>query len=116
MADAREATLAADWLGAARRATEALRAILADSPTTAERVRETGSQGEGGDRTLIIDADAEAAVVTEIERLHADGGRFTLVSEERGTVDYGSPDVLVIVDPIDGSMNAKRGLPHHSIS
>ena len=24
--------------------------------------------------------------------------------------------MIVIVDPIDGSMNAKRGLPHHSIS
>jgi myo-inositol-1(or 4)-monophosphatase len=116
MPDAREATLTADWLGASRRAAEALRQILADSPTTLERVRETGGQGEGGDRTLIIDADAEAAVVAELERLHDDGARFTLVSEERGTVDYGSPDVLVVVDPIDGSTNAKRGLPHHSIS
>ncbi|MEA2296515.1 MAG: monophosphatase, partial [Solirubrobacteraceae bacterium] len=68
------------------------------------------------DRTLIIDAEAEAAVVTELERLHGEGARFTLVSEELGTRDFGSPDVLVVVDPIDGSTNAKRGLPHHSIS
>src|SRR4051794_12220430 len=116
MPDAREATLAADWLGACRRAAEALHQILADAPTTAERVRETGDRGEGGDWTLIIDSDAEAAVVRELDRLHADGARFTLVSEELGIRDFGSPDVLVVVDPIDGSTNAKRGLPHHSMS
>jgi myo-inositol-1(or 4)-monophosphatase len=38
------------------------------------------------------------------------------VSEERGFVDFGSPGVRVVVDPIDGSMNAKRGLPHFALS
>src|SRR5919199_4523042 len=116
MADAREATLAADWLGASRRAAEALRAILADNPTTTERVRETGDRGEGGDRTLVIDSDAEEAVFAELRRLHDEGARFTAVSEERGSVDFGSRDVVVVIDPIDGSLNAKRGVPHHSIS
>jgi myo-inositol-1(or 4)-monophosphatase len=108
--------LAADWLGASRRAAEVLHDILMERPTTAERVRETGSLGEGGDRTLVIDADAESAVLKELDGLHRDGARFTVVSEERGTIDYGDPGVLVIVDPIDGSVNAKRGLPHHSLS
>ena len=112
----REATLAADWLGASRRAAEALRDILHERPTTAERVLETGDRGEGGDRTLQIDADAEAAVLAELQHLHDRGARFTVVSEERGTVDFGDPGILVVVDPIDGSINAKRGLPHHSIS
>jgi myo-inositol-1(or 4)-monophosphatase len=111
-----DATLDADWLGASRRAAEALRDILIARPTTAERVRETGELGEGGDRTLLIDADAEEAVFVELDRLHAEGARFTAVSEERGVVDYGDPGVVVVVDPIDGSMNAKRGLPHHSMS
>jgi myo-inositol-1(or 4)-monophosphatase len=105
-----------DWLQLCRRATDALRRILADSPSTAERVREVGTRGEGGDRTLVIDARAEDAVFAELEALHEEGLRFTAVSEERGTIDFGDPDVLVIVDPIDGSVNAKRGLPHHSIS
>ena len=105
-----------DWLQLCRRATDALRAILADAPSTAERVREVGTRGEGGDRTLLIDAAAEDAVFAELERLHDEGLRFTAVSEERGTIDFGDPDTLVIVDPIDGSVNAKRGLPHHSIS
>jgi len=105
-----------DWLGAARRAAQALTAILEEHPTTAERVVETGERGEGGDRTLEIDAAAERAVFAELERLHDDGARFTVVSEERGTVDYGGTGTLVIVDPIDGSMNAKRGISHHALS
>src|SRR5687768_17219513 len=105
-----------DWLGASRRAAQALSAILAANPTTAERVVETGERGEGGDRTLEIDAAAERAVFAELERLHDDGARFTVVSEERGTVDYGGHGTLVIVDPIDGSMNAKRGISHHALS
>jgi myo-inositol-1(or 4)-monophosphatase len=105
-----------DWLGAARRAAAALRVMLAERPTRAERVVETGTRGEGGDRTLEIDALAEQAVLAELEALHKAGARFTVVSEERGTVDYGGDGVLVVVDPIDGSMNAKRGLPHHCVS
>jgi myo-inositol-1(or 4)-monophosphatase len=105
-----------DWLRASREAAQALGAILASKPTTAERVVETGERGEGGDRTLEIDAAAEAAVFEQLERLHEAGARFTVVSEERGTVDYGGGGTLVIVDPIDGSMNAKRGISHHALS
>src|SRR3954451_25030423 len=81
-----------------------------------ERVVETGETGEGGDQTLVIDAAAEDAVFAELERLHDDGARFTAVSEERGVVDFGDPDILVVIDPIDGSLNAKRGLTHHALS
>src|SRR5918992_5630114 len=105
-----------DWLGAARRAADALSAMLAEKPTIAQRVIETGERGEGGDRTLEIDAAAERAVFAELERLHDEGARFCAVSEERGLVDFGDPDVTVVVDPIDGSMNAKRGMPHHALS
>jgi myo-inositol-1(or 4)-monophosphatase len=114
--DARERTLAADWLGASRAAASALREVLEARPTTAERARETGTRGEGGDRTLEIDALAEDAVFAELDRLHAGGARFTAVSEERGEVSFGDAGVVVVIDPIDGSMNAKRGLPHTSIS
>jgi myo-inositol-1(or 4)-monophosphatase len=105
-----------DWLGASRRAAAALRAMLAERTTVADRVVETGTRGEGGDRTLEIDALAEEAVFAELSTLHAAGARFTVVSEERGTVDFGGEGVVVVVDPIDGSLNAKRGLPHHCVS
>jgi myo-inositol-1(or 4)-monophosphatase len=105
-----------DWLGACRAAAQGLRSVLRDHPTSLERVVETGERGEGGDKTLVIDAEAEDRVFAEMQRLHDAGARFTVVSEERGTVDFGSDDVLVVVDPIDGSLNAKRGLPHHALS
>src|SRR4051795_169459 len=113
---ARDGLLSHDWLGACRRAAEGLQAVLREHPTSTQRVIETGDRGEGGDLTLVIDAAAEDAVFSELDALHAAGARFTAVSEERGLVDYGDPDVLVVIDPIDGSMNAKRGLTHHALS
>jgi myo-inositol-1(or 4)-monophosphatase len=105
-----------DWLGACRRSAEAIRAMLAGRPTIAERVLETGTRGEGGDRTLEIDAAAEDVVFAELRGLYEAGARFTAVSEERGVIDFGDPDRLVVIDPIDGSLNAKRGLPHFALS
>lgn len=108
--------LQADWLAACRRAADGLRDVLRDSPTTAERVRETGTTGSGGDRTLLIDQWAEDAVFAELDRLHGEGHRFCAISEERGVVDYGGSDIRVVIDPLDGSTNAKRGLTHHALS
>ena len=106
----------ADWLGACRAAVAGLREVMREHPTSTERVVETGSRGEGGDRTLVIDQQAEDIVFEQLERLHDAGARFTAVSEERGVVDFGDDGVLVVIDPIDGSMNAKRGLTHHALS
>jgi myo-inositol-1(or 4)-monophosphatase len=113
---ASDSALDADWLGACRRAVAGLRQMLADAPSTAERARETGSRGIGGDRTLVIDELAESIVFAELDALHAAGYRFHAISEERGEVDYGGTAVRVIIDPIDGSLNAKRGIPHHALS
>jgi myo-inositol-1(or 4)-monophosphatase len=105
-----------DWLGACRAAVGGLREVLREHPTSQERVIETGTRGEGGDRTLVIDQQAEDIVFAQLERLNDAGARFTAVSEERGVVDFGSDELLVVIDPIDGSMNAKRGLTHHALS
>jgi myo-inositol-1(or 4)-monophosphatase len=105
-----------DWLGACRRAADALQEIIAAATARSDRTEETGTRGEGGDRTLVIDQQAEDAVFRELQGLHDAGARFTAISEERGTVDFGDPDVLVVIDPIDGSTNAKRGLPHAALS
>jgi myo-inositol-1(or 4)-monophosphatase len=104
------------WIAAFNRAADRVRDRLDAVATGTERLRETGTTGEGGDRTLVIDAEAEDLVFSELHALHDAGARFTVLSEERGVVDLGSPDVLVVVDPIDGSMNAKRGMPHHAVS
>src|SRR5829696_763531 len=107
---------APDWLGVCRRASAEIRDMLADRPTIAERVKETGTRGEGGDQTLLIDEAAEDVVFAELDKLHAAGARFTALSEERGVVGFGGDGLWVVIDPIDGSVNAKRGLPHFALS
>jgi myo-inositol-1(or 4)-monophosphatase len=111
-----ETELEHDWLGACRNAARGVKALLDAAPTSAERVIEVGTTGEGGDQTLVIDAEAEQCVFDELDRLHDLGARFTAVSEERGVVDYGSADLKIVIDPIDGSLNAKRGISHHALS
>jgi myo-inositol-1(or 4)-monophosphatase len=108
--------LDADWLAACRRAATGLQQILSDKPSTRQRAEETGTRGSGGDRTLVIDASAETVVFAELDTLSAQGYEFTALSEERGEIDYGNRDFRVIIDPIDGSLNAKRGLAHHALS
>jgi myo-inositol-1(or 4)-monophosphatase len=90
--------------------------MFAEAPSTRERAIETGTRGSGGDRTLVIDRGAEQLVLDQLDRLSDEGYRFTAISEERGEVDYGDPQIKVIIDPIDGSLNAKRGIPHHALS
>jgi myo-inositol-1(or 4)-monophosphatase len=104
-----------DWLALCRDASAAVERALAELPTRADREPVVGL-GEGGDETTAIDAAAELAVVSLLERLHADGADFTLVSEELGERSFGGDGVRVVLDPIDGSMNAKRGIPFFSMS
>ncbi len=113
--EATEEARAPDWLGACRKITAKMREMFVAHPTTADRAVETG-RGEGGDLALVIDRAAEQIVFDELDGLSAAGHRFSAVSEERGTVDYGAPSPLVVIDPIDGSLNAKRGMTHFSVS
>ncbi len=108
--------LDADWLGLCRRAVRGLEGVLAGAHGIEERSLETGTRGSGGDRTLVLDESAESVVLGELEALREQGHRFVALSEERGDIDYGDTGVRVIIDPIDGSLNAKRGIPHHALS
>jgi myo-inositol-1(or 4)-monophosphatase len=105
-----------EWLVACRAAVQEVRSLLESTGSIAERAIETGTRGEGGDRTLVIDAAAEEIIFAQLDRLHAGGLDFVAVSEERGEVDFGGGPLRVVIDPIDGSLNAKRGLPHHALS
>lgn len=104
-----------DWLAVCGRIGDGLADMLAAHPTTSERAVVVGL-GEGGDRTLVIDQAAEDLIFAELEALHAAGARFTAISEERGEVEFGGGPLRVVIDPIDGSMNAKRGLSPHAVS
>jgi myo-inositol-1(or 4)-monophosphatase len=102
-----------DWLGFCRRAAGAARDAVQAYATTAERGVETG-RGEGGDTAYVIDRAAEDAIFAEIDRL---GVPVTAVSEERGELQIaGGSELRIVVDPVDGSLNAKRGLPFACVS
>jgi myo-inositol-1(or 4)-monophosphatase len=108
--------LSADWLGICRRIVTAQREIFAATPGSVERTVYEGV-GKGGDRTLVIDRRCEDVVFAELERLAADGASFVAVSEERGEVAIGTGGTArVVIDPIDGSLNARRTIPSHSLS
>jgi myo-inositol-1(or 4)-monophosphatase len=102
-----------DWLAICRAATSDVERVLTQNGTRAARERIVG-RGEGGDDTVAIDAAAEGAIVA---RLQSSGADFVLVSEELGelTVGAGGP-IRVVVDPIDGSLNAKRLIPYFAVS
>jgi myo-inositol-1(or 4)-monophosphatase len=103
----------ADWLGLCRRAAHAAREAVKGLGGAAERGVSHG-EGKGGDTTLAVDRVAEDAVLGELE---AFGVPLLAVSEERGEVPLnGGGKVRVVIDPVDGSMNAKRGLPFACVS
>ena len=67
--------------------------------------------GAGGDRTMELDRAAEAVVFGTLEAAADDGERFSVLSEEIGRRSFGADYPLVLVDPVDGSLNAKQGVP-----
>jgi len=69
--------------------------------------RESGSRP--GQYQLDLVADAAALGV-----LHAAG--FGVLSEESGVTGPGAPELLVVLDPVDGSTNASRGIPWFATS
>jgi myo-inositol-1(or 4)-monophosphatase len=103
------------WLEVCRAAAADIRQVLDDLPGRTEREPVLG-EGAGGDDTTAIDSAAEEAVVARLEKLHQDGHEFLLVSEELGERAFGNSETRVVVDPIDGSVNAKRGLRHFCLS
>jgi myo-inositol-1(or 4)-monophosphatase len=102
------------WLEICREIVADIYGELERLPTRYERETVLG-QGQGGDETTQIDAAAEQAAVRRLEQL--DGIGFTLVSEELGErVFGGGGPTRIVIDPIDGSINAKRGIPFFSFS
>ena len=98
-----------DWLELCRVAVADVDAVLERLPTRAEREPVVGA-GEGGDETTAIDRAAEDAILARIREAAG-----AVVSEEVGRLG-GEALPLVVVDPIDGSLNAKRGIPFFSLS
>jgi len=101
------------WLELSRACVADIRGVLERLPTRAER-EPVLRLGEGGDDTTAIDQAAEDVVVAQLEALGVD---LTLLSEELGERAFGAGGPpWIVVDPIDGSVNAKRGIPFFSFS
>jgi myo-inositol-1(or 4)-monophosphatase len=98
-----------DWLGICRAAVEDVKRVLEELPTRAEREPVVGA-GLGGDETTAVDKAAEDAILAHLRPLED----LTIVSEEVGSEGNGA--TVVVVDPIDGSLNAKRGIQFFSVS
>ena len=102
-----------DWLQTCRACVADIKRVLERLPTRAER-EPVLRLGEGGDNTTAIDEAAEQAVVARLEERRES---FVLISEELGERAFGAGGgTRVVVDPIDGSVNAKRGIPFFSFS
>ena len=104
------------WLEVCRAMRDGVRAAVADVPR-ARRADELG-RGAGGDLTVAVDQAAEdAAFKVLIDLAVVDHLGFTVVSEEIGERTLGKGgDWRVVIDPVDGSLNAKRGLPLYAFS
>lgn len=76
-------------------------------------------RGAGGDISMHIDLVAEDAIVKFLEK---ENTNLLLISEELGEKYIGDPEKakinqnVLIVDPLDGSNNAARGVPYCSVS
>ena len=74
-----------------------------------QKAKEIVGRGAGGDLTRYIDALAEDVVIKILEENNVS---CILVSEECGTKTIGKePKAYVILDSIDGTVNALRGIP-----
>ena len=98
------------WLTAFEAVGTAVRRATASLLGTEAGRQEIGV-GAGGDRTVELDRLAEEAALDELRRFAEAGHPCSVLSEEAGLVDLGAASPLVILDPLDGSVNAKQGIP-----
>lgn len=84
-----------------------------------KKAAEKLERGAGGDISMHIDVVAEKIILNELKRNNID---VLLISEEIGEQYIGDKQVILknkyklIVDPVDGSNNAVRGIPYSSVS
>ena len=86
---------------------------IAGTPDASVKLR----RGAGGDQTFFIDELAEKIVIEALEDISRQGIDFTLISEECGIKRFGTEsNTTILLDPLDGSNNAKRGVPYFATS
>lgn len=84
-----------------------------------KKAAETSQRGAGGDISMYIDLIAEKAVIETLQNARVD---LLLISEEIGEKYIGNKETAIknqnvlIIDPVDGSNNAVRGIPYCCVS
>ena len=66
-----------------------------------------------GDFVTNADKRSEEIIIEELLKAHPDYG---ILSEESGVINKNNKDNRWIIDPIDGTMNFLKGVPHFAIS
>ncbi len=82
--------------------------------TDKKKANEVVGTGADGEPTKKLDKIAEEIAIKELKEHEKN---YYLISEEIGEVKLGkNPEKTIILDPIDGTQNALRGLPFYSTS
>jgi NAD+ kinase len=89
----------------------AVQRVVRDAATSPHR-GDVVAMGAGGDPTEELDRLSESEILRVLD---AEGVAWDLLSEEAGHVARGG-DRTLVVDPVDGTMNALRNLPFYTVS
>jgi myo-inositol-1(or 4)-monophosphatase len=65
--------------------------------------------------SIVTNADREAEKLI-LRRIRKSRIKCSVNSEEAGKLNYGSRDVVWAVDPLDGTLNYAKGIPHFAVS
>ena len=60
-----------------------------------------------------VDREAEAAIIHTIKKSYPE---HSIVAEESGEIAGTNPDYQWIIDPLDGTTNLVKGIPHFAVS
>ena len=102
-------------IDALKEACQQVRARTQGLAGTARGSRQVGSKGAGGDMSRRIDIVAEKTVIDIIRKRGIAGA--TIIGEECGRIEGKDDDGgFVVMDAIDGTTNAVRGLPFYCCS
>jgi fructose-1,6-bisphosphatase/inositol monophosphatase family enzyme len=86
--------------------------VKKESKNNFYKLGKTVGIGADGSPTSYIDQVAEDVAIKILEKSEV---KVNLLSEEKGFVDFGGTYVFVL-DPVDGTRNAYRGIPFYSVS
>lgn len=100
-----------NWLQIFREIGKETQEVAQEISGTKEAKKYLG-KGAGGDITRGIDKAVEDVILKRLK----DVGDVRIISEESGEIELGDAKGIIITDPLDGSGNAKDGIPLYATS